>query len=165
MIQSDYQIVDNGDAAITIIFSQPISEALSVKIMQLAQQLKQTLANQLENIIPGYQSLTLSYKITTLSRKSLTQTITKLLQGTLPALNYKPKLVTIPVCYEQQYAPDLNALATHCGLSKEAVIQAHSREIYIVHMLGFLPGFLYLGGLNPQLNCPRKTTPASNVAA
>ena len=78
-------------------------------------------------------------------------------------MNYTPKLIVIPVCYEEEFAPDLHHVATHCKLSKDALIEAHTRETYLVHMLGFLPGFLYLGGLNPHLYCPRKTTPATNI--
>jgi inhibitor of KinA len=75
------------------------------------------------------------------------------------------RIIDIPVCYEAPFAPDLPAFALGAGLSIEEVIQVHSAGTYFVHMLGFSPGFMYLGGLPPKLHCPRKATPATRVPA
>ncbi|MCP3674408.1 MAG: allophanate hydrolase subunit 1, partial [Gammaproteobacteria bacterium] len=157
MTRSNYQIIDNGDAAISIIFNEKICEELTCKIIQLAEQLGNTFENIFDDIILGYQSLTLCYNQTTISEEDLKQTITSLLNQSLPPLVYTSKLIEIPVCYEHEFAPDLNTISKHSGLSTDKVIEYHCKEEYLVHMLGFLPGFLYLDGLNKRLACPRKT--------
>ncbi|MDC8002556.1 5-oxoprolinase subunit PxpB [Aureisphaera galaxeae] len=73
-------------------------------------------------------------------------------------------LITIPVCYEKDFAPDLENVAHYHNLSKDEVIQLHSEAMYKVYFLGFLPGFPYLGKLNPKLHTPRKDDPRPIVA-
>lgn len=73
-------------------------------------------------------------------------------------------MIEIPVCYDKEFAPDLSYVANYCGLTEAQIVSLHSEPEYLVHMLGFLPGFLYLGGLNQQLYCPRKTTPAKAIS-
>ena len=69
----------------------------------------------------------------------------------------------IPVCYGGEFGPDLNEVARHCGLPPEAVIDLHSRGDYLVHAVGFAPGFPYLGGLNEKLRTPRRPAPRLRV--
>jgi len=73
--------------------------------------------------------------------------------------------VEIPVCYAPEHAPDLDALAAHAGLSREAVVERHAGGDYRVAMIGFAPGFPYLLGLDPVLAMPRLSTPRTRVPA
>lgn len=73
--------------------------------------------------------------------------------------------VEVPVCYDRAFAPDLDALAAHAGLSPQAVIARHQAASYTVAMIGFAPGFPYLLGLDPALAMPRLATPRTRVAA
>lgn len=73
--------------------------------------------------------------------------------------------VEIPVCYGGEFGPDLEHVASHAGLSEVEVIDLHSTAEYRVHLLGFLPGFPYLGGLDPRLATPRRDTPRTVVPA
>ncbi len=70
----------------------------------------------------------------------------------------------IPVCYEGEYAPDMQWVARHKGLSTEAIINIHCAKTYRVYMVGFLPGFSYMGTVDPQLELPRKQLPVNVVA-
>ena len=74
-------------------------------------------------------------------------------------------LYKIPVCYEASFAPDLEAVCTQLKLSPETLISKHSQATYTVYGIGFLPGFMYLGGLNPELEIPRKSSPRMKVPA
>ena len=69
----------------------------------------------------------------------------------------------IPVCYGGKFGPDLEEVANHAGLSAEEVILRHTAPDYHVYMLGFRPGFPYLGGLDPAIACPRRATPRQTV--
>ena len=81
------------------------------------------------------------------------------------AYAHQPKAVIIPVCYGGAFGPDLEDVARHTGLSADEVIRLHSTATYRVHLIGFTPGFAYLGGMPEQLAPPRKSTPRHAVAA
>ncbi|HEX2010691.1 MAG TPA: 5-oxoprolinase subunit PxpB, partial [Roseateles sp.] len=74
-----------------------------------------------------------------------------------------PRAIEIPVCYGGDYGPDLEDVAQRCGLSSERVIALHLESAHRVYMLGFAPGFPFIGGLNPQLAMPRRTTPRTHI--
>lgn len=73
--------------------------------------------------------------------------------------------ITIPVTYGGEEGPDLRTVSVHTGLSVEAIIERHSAGLYRVFCLGFLPGFAYLGGLDPALAIPRRATPRLSIPA
>lgn len=73
--------------------------------------------------------------------------------------------ITIPVTYGGEAGPDLQTVSAHTGLSAEAIIERHSAGLYRVFCLGFLPGFAYLGGLDPALAIPRRATPRLSIPA
>lgn len=75
------------------------------------------------------------------------------------------RTVEIPVCYESDLAPDLDEVARHTGLDASEVIALHSGATYVVRMIGFLPGFPYLAGLDPRLATPRRAEPRTRVPA
>jgi len=77
----------------------------------------------------------------------------------------QPAVVEIPVCYGGEYGPDLAAVAAHTELAVSEVVARHAAPIYLVHLLGFLPGFPYLGGLDAQLATPRRASPRALVPA
>ena len=79
-------------------------------------------------------------------------------------IDHRPlSLYKIPVCYEAAFAPDLEAVCTQLKLSPEALISKHSKATYTVYGIGFLPGFMYLGGLDSKLEIPRKSSPRMKV--
>ncbi|HVZ63560.1 MAG TPA: 5-oxoprolinase subunit PxpB [Lacunisphaera sp.] len=75
----------------------------------------------------------------------------------------KPRLVEVPVCYEAEFAPDLALVAKHAGLKPEEVVQLHSAQQYLVYLIGFAPGFPYLGGLPKVLETPRRAKPRMTI--
>jgi inhibitor of KinA len=74
-------------------------------------------------------------------------------------------VVEIPVCYGGRFGPDLEDIAARCALGVGEVVAMHSGADYVVHAIGFAPGFAYLGGLPEKLRTPRRTTPRTEVAA
>lgn len=165
----------NGDAAITIFFDEQVGEELISIIQFLAEVLRKSLSNELIDVVPAYQSLTLYLDILNTDANSIEPSIKEMVkeaikEGGEKHLNEQVKpdksnLIEIPVCYEGEYGTDLISLAEQCNLSIAEVIKLHMQEDYLVNMLGFLPGFLYLSGLNKQLHCSRKSTPSLKVPA
>ena len=80
-------------------------------------------------------------------------------------ISIEQKLVEIPVCYDDRFAFDMEYLCTYTSLTKEDVIEIHTSKNYLVYMLGFTPGFFYLGGMDARLYCPRKEIPRLKITS
>lgn len=174
--ESGFELRPNGDAALDIRFFAEPSEALSETIISLAESIKNNALTGITELVPAYQSLTVCYnplqlpcssagvpKVCALRRALVAITEKNLEQKT--SIQREHSLIRIPVCYHDEFALDMRALCAHTGLTAEEVISRHTAPRYLVHMLGFTPGFLYLGGLDKGLHCPRKARPALNVPA
>ena len=165
MISDKYTINNNGDSAITIIFKQNPSEELTRKIITLEKSIALEFKNKLYQIIPSYQSITLTFNPLELIKTELISRLEKILSASIDVSEYPSRLIEIPVCYHSEYAPDIANLSNRTGLSINEIISLHTRPKYLVHMLGFLPGFLYLGGLDKRLHISRKKSPRNRVSS
>ncbi|WP_077406629.1 5-oxoprolinase subunit PxpB [Microbulbifer agarilyticus] len=173
---SGFVIQSNGDTAWDICFDGEVSEGLSALIIGIETHLEQQMASgewpEIIELIPAYRCLTVRYDPLQSSpelKERLERLVVELIelndQARTPSQPPGATTVEIPVCYEGDYAPDMNALCERVGLTRDEIIRRHSSPRYLVHMLGFTPGFLYLGGLDPRLACPRKAKPALKLAA
>ncbi|WP_444997535.1 5-oxoprolinase subunit PxpB [Aliikangiella sp. IMCC44359] len=161
----EFRIVPNGDSAITLIFNAPISQELSHFIIHLATTIQKSLSDIIDDTIPAYQSLTICFQPLLISQAQLSEKLSALIHLNHAPLAVKGKTIEIPVCYSTNFAPDMQWVCQQTELTTEQIIQLHTQTEYLVHMLGFSPGFLYLGGLNKKLHCNRKPVPVSKVAA
>ncbi|MCW8880374.1 MAG: 5-oxoprolinase subunit PxpB [Kangiellaceae bacterium] len=166
-----FRILHNGDSALTVIFDEQVSDGLSLKIIALRKVLKTIFSNKLTDIIPAYQSLTLIFNLDRCSKQDSTpNTLRKVINVQIAGLDTKSierksRIVKIPVCYHYDVAPDLESFCKFTKLTLKQVIELHTMPKYRVNMLGFLPGFFYLSGLDKKLYMPRKSTPSLNVEA
>lgn len=155
----------NGDSALTLFFDAEVSETLTLSILSLAEACSVNYSEALLEAIPAYQSLTLCFDFQAIEAETIEASISKIIDKGFDKITTNSKVIEIPVCYHDTYAPDLVSLAEHCNLRVDDVIQQHTQTTYLVNMLGFLPGFLYLSGLPEHLHCPRKKTPSLQVPA
>nr|WP_127129818.1 5-oxoprolinase subunit PxpB [Pseudoflavitalea rhizosphaerae] len=162
-----------NDAAATIELGNKLDESINRKVMAMAAWLRSHAFDGLNNIIPAYSSLTVSYDpylIKTRQRPASTafDWIKDLLQAAYNQSNENstasPVLHRIPVCYEEEYAPDLDTLALHLQITTSEIIALHTAVVYRVYMIGFLPGFAYLGTVDEKIAAPRKAQPSSVMA-
>ncbi|MFP4391967.1 MAG: 5-oxoprolinase subunit PxpB [Desulfohalobiaceae bacterium] len=118
-------------------------------------------------VVPAYASILIIYDPLQLDPDSLQQNVLTCCQGQYPgdALQAEDRTVSIPVCYQGQHAPDLQEVARVHNLSVQEVIAIHCEPEYLIYMLGFAPGFPYLGGLDQRLHTPRLDTPRELVPA
>jgi inhibitor of KinA len=159
-----------GDQALIIEFGEHIDPALSAHIAALAQRLRDSRPMGVLDIVPAYTTLALHYDPATIGAgtspyEALAETIGTWLKAQSVEASPSGRTIEIPVCYGGAFGEDLEALATSRGLSAEEVIAIHSGSAYHVHMLGFVPGFAYLGGLDARLATPRRDTPRPRVPA
>ena len=109
-------------------------------------------------IIPTYRSVMINFDPLCITRTDLTEFIRQTLSEIKPQdiKKLSPKIVHVPVCYGGVLGPDLEFVARHAGLSAKDVIEIHTSKPYLVYMLGFTPGFPYLGGMSDKIAVPRR---------
>lgn len=153
-----------GDAAFTIELGREANVSLARTIAGLHSALTQCAPPGFIESIPGLTSLTVLFDPDQTSAQTLHLDIVRLLD-TQHTSTERAREWDIPVCYEGEYAPDLLEVAKACGLSAEQVITAHTERSYVVYLLGFSPGFPYLGDLDARLKLPRLAEPRTRVPA
>lgn len=161
-----------GEGGLTVELGDAVEERVNERVHLLAAALQRELPDVVEEVVPTYRSLTLFFDPLRVSRAALVADVTRLL-GEFPAASAGEgapsgatfRVVHIPVSYGGELGPDLGFVADHHRLSPEEVVRLHGEPLYRVYMLGFTPGFPYLGGLSPRLATPRLDQPRARVAA
>jgi inhibitor of KinA len=154
-----------GDSALVVEFGDEISEEVNGKVHALAYVLEKNPLPGIGEAVPTYRSLLVHYDPLRLFYDEVKALVTDLLQKGEEIPLPQPKVVEIPVIYGGKFGPDIEFVAEHNGISVEEVIRLHSGATYTVYMLGFSPGFTYLGGLPEVLATPRLPTPRTLVPA
>ncbi len=160
----EYRILPYGDSYIYVAFKNEISEAVNDRVVALCGAIDNASFSWVKNCIPAYCTLLIEYDSTAIGFNTASQCVRELVNsGKANPVNRRT--VIIPVCYGGEYGPDMQVLCSHCGLSPEEVTAIHSSPEYRVYMLGFRPGFPYLGGMDGRIAMPRKQTPRLKVPA
>lgn len=164
-----------GDRALTLAFEARMDPALHASILRIAAALEHRRRSGILDIVPAYHELAIHYDPAMLrlsANEHPHDSVKRWIEDSLRHVDHEKGVITrtveIPVCYDASIAPDLPVVADRLGLSEEEVIRIHSATSYHVYMIGFLPGFPYMGELPASLFLPRKTkpvmTPAGSVA-
>lgn len=161
----DYPVLPCGDCAVTVQVGNEISEETNRKVVALMQALTEKPLPGITELVPSYSAVCLHYDPSILSYESLLEHLQCIETDTVTSDSASQRVVEIPVCYGGEYGPDLDFVAQHNGLSAEQVIDIHSGGTYLVYMLGFLPGFAYMGGMDERIATPRLTSPRAKIPA
>jgi inhibitor of KinA len=151
--KTPYLIKTASDRALLADFGGDISEATERQAASLASRLRKVALPGVLAIQPAYTSVLVKFDPARLERAQLEQALSELADS--GGERVRPSEHVIPVCYEGEYAPDLEEVARTLGLSAKKVIALHSGKVYRVCFLGFLPGFAYLTGLPKELEVQR----------
>lgn len=167
-----YEIKPVGCQAIQVVFEQKINETVNEKVMALREKLTRNTrafsgipVGAVSETIPAFASLLIYYDPIKTDYRSMKEMLEFLLKDMGDEKQSEGRLIEIPVCYGGKYGEDLDFVASHAGLSKEEVIQIHSGRDYRIYMLGFLPGFPYLGGMDERIFTPRLKSPRTKIPA
>lgn len=154
-----------GDTALTVEFGNEISESINRKIRAFGIALKNSGIPGIVETVPTYRSVTVHYDPGVIRCGELTGRLKELLNR-LDRIELPPgSVLEIPVLYGGEKGPDLGFVAEHSGLSPEEVVRIHSSAEYLIYMLGFTPGFTYLGGMDERIATPRLKTPRVKIPA
>ena len=165
-----FQINFHGDSTIVIEFGKDIDVYTNKLVQFVFSKTEKRLYKNLfiKDIYPTYNSLVINYDNLTIDYQALKKKIESLLFEIID--NYdknvsNDKVLEIPVKYGGEFGPDLKIMSKKLNISEESIINIHSSAIYRIYMIGFMPGFPYLGGLDERISFPRLSTPRIKVPA
>jgi inhibitor of KinA len=155
-----------GDCAVVIAFGDEIDLATNRRVNALSDRLVAASLPAVVEHIPTFTNVTVIYDPLSTSYKNLVEEIERFIEA-MPAeiSGAEARTVEIPVCYGGEFGPDLASVAERNHLSPDEVVAIHSESTYPVYMIGFAPGFPYLGGMSERISAPRLDTPREKIPA
>ncbi len=156
------EIYPLGDSALIISFNQEIAEEINKEVMHWADVISQEFGHLIRFVSPAYCSLTVGYKVDAINFEAIKEQLCSLNIDQISKTK-KSRILRVPVCYEGEFAPDLEEFARMKGKTPREIIQLHTSKAYRVYMLGFVPGFVYLGKVDTELYAERKDIPLTRV--
>jgi KipI family sensor histidine kinase inhibitor len=155
-----------GDTAVMVTLGSEISPENNALVAGLARLLEQEPIPGVTETVSAYTTLLVVYNPLVIPYDGLVEKLNALesrIGG--KGAGGKKRVLVFPVCYGGEYGEDLGFVAEHAGMGTDEVIKRHTTPDYLIYMLGFLPGFVYLGGLDPKIAAPRLTTPRVKIRA
>ena len=154
-----------GDTLLLVEWEQTIDVAINRQVMALAERVRVRAVAGVRDIVPGYCSLGLHVDPLNADVGALERIIGDRTENASDADENDQRLVQLPVRYGGQHGPDLASIAASAGCTPEEVVELHTTPTYRVYMLGFVPGFAYLGRVDRRIAAPRHHTPRDLVPA
>ena len=152
-----------GDRALVVELGDAIDPAVNRRVHALLHAVEgQSLAGVMD-LIPSYRSLLVNYDPLLISLNQLRSAIAEAYDAPGQSAAQPSRTVLLPTLYGGEYGPDLGFVAEHAGMSPDDVVSTHSGLDYLVYMMGFTPGFPYLGGMPEALATPRLSSPRASI--
>jgi len=158
------RIVAAGDSALVVEFDERIDPLISARAAALAEAILAEHVPGVLDVVPTYRSVTTYFNPLRVDHAKLEGTLRGLSSRLSTQELARREPIRIPVCYGGEFGPDLAAVATFAGVSEDDVVEIHSHATYRVMMMGFTPGFAYMGVVDARIAAPRLETPRHRVA-
>ncbi|MEH7096710.1 5-oxoprolinase subunit PxpB [Neobacillus vireti] len=160
------EIKSLGDLSLQVSFGNQISEKIQREIQQFIRGLEEANIKGITEWVPAYCTVAIHYQPERISYHDLKSWVKRIYTSSANKMDDEQRLVyEVPVYYGGATGPDLAYVADYHQISEKEVIQQHTSKEYLIYMMGFVPGFPYLGGLPPSLAVPRLDHPRPSVKA
>ena len=159
------KILHAGDSCLIAEFGNSIDMEINARVQVLRAQIEKSPFRGFIETIPTYRSLAVCFNplLAPGDLDKLLLLLAESAENEKSAGEEARKLLIIPTCYEGDFAPDMEKVAANAGISPDEVVRRHSSKDCYCYMLGFLPGFSYLGGMDPSLSTPRLKEPREKI--
>jgi inhibitor of KinA len=162
-----------GDRCVIIEFESRVDPEINARLRSVAEYLLTHPIEGVVDVVPAFTTVAVHYRPEALANslpqetpyRRLCRLIESALAEGVAGTHASARMVEVPVCYGGEFGPDLDEVAVQSKLTPQQVIELHAASKHQVYMLGFAPGFPYLGGLDPRLEMPRRATPRTKVPA
>ena len=161
---NDWTLQRVGDSTLVLAFEERMDPQINARALAAGAAVRAARHAGVRDVVEGYCTVTVSFDPLRTTVERLAAEL-EAAAGRDAAPAGGADAVTLPVCYGGRHGPDLGAVAAHAGCSESEVIELHCRPVYRVYMLGFLPGFAYLGAVDPRIAMPRRARPRVRVPA
>lgn len=152
-----------GDHAMVVEFGNIIAENINQKVHALAGWIEEKQIEGVVELLPTFRSLMIYYDCHVVSFERLKRKVSEFDDTKVSAGAKKKKIIKVPCCYGARFGSDLHDMEKILGIDKDEIIRIHSSVCYKIYMLGFLPGFVYLGGLDKRIEVPRLSSPRVKI--
>lgn len=162
-----------SETAILVQFGNEINKSIQIKVKAFADYIDEKPFEGMIECISAFTSVTVIYdpvkvrkaygKSNQFAYEIVQSEINKILNDIVTESNGKSRIVEVPVCYGGKFGPDLEYVAAYNKISIEEVVKIHSEGEYLVYMIGFAPGFPYLGGMSEKISAPRRESPRTEI--
>lgn len=157
------KIMPAGDAALVVEFGDIIDENVNAHVHALARKIEEQHIEGIMEVVPTFRSVLVRYDVFVCSYSQIRDVVHSLADNLNVLDKTAKKIVKIPCCYGARFGQDLSDMEKLTGLDRDEIIAIHSATDYKIYMLGFLPGFVYLGGLDKRIEVPRLKTPRVKI--
>jgi inhibitor of KinA len=159
----------NGTNAVTIAWRTPDVERANLLVISMQEYISEASFPWCTDLVPAYHSLTVFFDAGMVPVSEVQDLLQKAVQmleeGQFTSAQKSLAVLEIPVCYDPELAPDINTASAMLGISMDELVSLHSQMLYRVYMLGFVPGFPYMGFTDERIALPRLSQPRLKVPA
>jgi inhibitor of KinA len=162
---TDVRIVPAGDAALIVELPAALDPQTSARVIAIGEAARRRCGYALRDIVVGYHTVTAYFDPLAIDARWLEDQLASIGTGEIADATASGATIEVPVCYGGDLGPDLAFVAEHAGCSEQDVIALHTGREYRVFVVGFVPGFAYMGPLDARLSLPRRSNPRTRVPA
>lgn len=162
-MNDDFRIVMAGDSAVIVEFEERIDAAVNGRAVALAEAIQRERLGGVRDVVPTYRSVTVYFDPLRTDLDRLSERLERTAAEARPETTASRQPIRIPVWYGGAFGPDLEEVARFAGITASEVVARHAAPVYRVFMLGFVPGFAYMGTVDRAIAAPRRSTPRLRV--
>ena len=159
------QVLAMGDSCLSAVFEETLSLAVNSQCVALAAELERRALPGVRDVVPAFHTVAVYFDPRLVDRAALQKQVASMASVSAGSAASESEPIEIPVSYGGESGPDLASVAVFAGCSEGEVVRLHTETVYRVYMLGFLPGFAYLGAVDRRIAMPRLETPRLRVVA